>query len=153
MADNVEIYTDGACQGNPGPGGWGAILVCKGIEKEISGYTPNTTNNRMEITAVIEALKCLKRPCEVTITSDSKYLCDSINRNWAISWRRRNWVKSDGTPAKNPDLWETLLNLLQDQISFKFVWVKGHNGHQYNERCDQLAVNAIETQGSSSLIF
>lgn len=99
MADSVEIYTDGACQGNPGPGGWGAILVCKGIEKEISGYTPNTTNNRMEITAVIEALKCLKRPCEVTITSDSKYLCDSINRNWAISWRRRNWVKSEGSPT------------------------------------------------------
>ena len=150
MADKVEIYTDGACSGNPGPGGYGAVLVSKHVEKEISGYVPETTNNRMEILAVIEALKCLKRPCDVVITTDSKYVCDSINRNWAVTWRSRNWFKSDGTPAKNPDLWKELLDLLDKQVSFKFVWVKGHNGHKYNERCDQLAVNAIETRGSSN---
>ena len=146
--DTVKIYTDGACQGNPGPGGWGAILVCKGVEKEISGYSSDTTNNRMEIMAVIEALKCLKRPCEVVITTDSKYVCDSINKNWAISWRRHNWIKSDGSPAKNSELWDELLKLLQKQINYKFVWVKGHNGHKYNERCDRLAVSAIEHKGS-----
>ncbi len=138
----VEIFTDGACSGNPGPGGWGAILRYQGHEKEISGGDPQTTNNRMELMAVIEALKCLKEPCSVTLTSDSKYVCDAIIKGWAESWKKRGWIKGDKTPAKNPELWEELLSLLKYH-TVKIVWVKGHNGHSENERCDTLAVNAI----------
>lgn len=138
---NVEIYTDGACSGNPGKGGWGAVLVCNGKEKEISGAEAETTNNRMELTAVIEALKALKYPCEVKLTTDSKYVCDAINQQWVYSWKKNGWRKADKKPALNVDLWEKLLDLLElHQVSF--VWVKGHNGHPYNERCDALAVNA-----------
>lgn len=136
---NIEIYTDGACSGNPGKGGWGAVLVYKGIEKEIFGGSPETTNNRMELTAVIEALKCLKEPCNVTVTTDSKYVCDAINKGWVYSWEKNNWKKSDKKPALNVDLWKELLHLL-DKHKVEFVWVKGHNGHPYNERCDKLAV-------------
>lgn len=137
---NIEIYTDGACSGNPGKGGWGAILVYKGIEKEIFGGSADTTNNRMELTAVIEALKCLKEPCNVKVTTDSKYVCDGINKGWVYSWKKNNWRKSDKKPALNVDLWEELLNLLEKH-KVEFVWVKGHNGHPYNERCDKLAVD------------
>ena len=138
---NVEIYTDGACSGNPGKGGWGAVLVCNGKEKEISGAEAETTNNRMELTAVIEALKALKYPCEVKLPTDSKYVCDAINQQWVYSWKKNGWRKADKKPALNVDLWEKLLDLLElHQVSF--VWVKGHNGHPYNERCDALAVNA-----------
>ena len=138
---NVEIYTDGACSGNPGKGGWGAVLVCNGKEKEISGAEAETTNNRMELTAVIEALKALKYPCEVKLTTDSKYVCDAINQQWVYSWKKNGWRNADKKPALNVDLWEKLLDLLElHQVSF--VWVKGHNGHPYNERCDALAVNA-----------
>lgn len=137
---NIEIYTDGACSGNPGKGGWGAVLVYKGIEKEIFGGSPDTTNNRMELTAVIEALKCLKEPCNVTVTTDSKYVCDAINKGWVYSWEKNNWKKSDKKPALNVDLWEELLILL-GKHNVEFVWVKGHNGHPYNERCDKLAVD------------
>ena len=137
---NIQIYTDGACSGNPGKGGWGAVLVYKSVEKELSGAEENTTNNRMELTAVIKALKQLKEPCKVVLTTDSKYVCDSINKGWVYSWQRNNWKKADKKPALNVDLWEQLLELLQiHQVDF--VWVKGHNGHKYNERCDQLAVN------------
>ncbi|MGN0537139.1 MAG: ribonuclease HI [Acutalibacteraceae bacterium] len=138
----VEIFTDGACSGNPGPGGWGAVLRYHGHEKEISGGEAQTTNNRMELMAVIEALKCLKEPCSITLTSDSKYVCDAISKGWAKSWQKRGWVKGDKTPAKNPELWEELLKLLESH-TVKIVWVKGHNGHPENERCDTLAVNAI----------
>lgn len=138
----VEIFTDGACSGNPGPGGWGAVLRYQGHEKEISGGEAQTTNNRMELMAVIEALKCLKEPCSVTLTSDSKYVCDAITKGWAKSWQKKGWVKGDKTPAKNPALWEELLKLLELH-TVKVVWVKGHNGHPENERCDTLAVNAI----------
>ena len=137
---NVEIYTDGACSGNPGMGGWGAILVYNGKEKEICGSEAQTTNNRMELTAVIEALKALKEPCSVTLTTDSKYVCDAINQEWVYNWRRNNWRKPDKKPALNVDLWEELLALLEKH-SVKFIWVKGHNGNAYNERCDKLAVN------------
>lgn len=137
---NIEVYTDGACSGNPGKGGWGAVLVYKGIEKEIFGGSPETTNNRMELTAVIEALKCLKEPCNVTVTTDSKYVCDAINKGWVYSWEKNNWKKSDKKPALNVDLWKELLHLL-DKHKVEFVWVKGHNGHPYNERCDKLAVD------------
>ena len=135
---HVDIYTDGACRGNPGAGGWGAVLVCRGVEKELSGGEPMTTNNRMELTAAIEALRALSRPCEITLTSDSKYLVDGITKGWAESWKSRGWVKSDKSPALNPDLWDALLTELA-RHKVTFVWVKGHAGHPYNERCDQLA--------------
>ena len=137
---NVEIYTDGACSGNPGKGGWGAVLVYGNKEKEISGADADTTNNRMELTAVIEALSLLKEPCNVTLTTDSKYVCDAINKEWVYSWRKNGWRKADKKPALNVDLWEQLLNLLETH-NVTFVWVRGHNGHPYNERCDTLAVN------------
>lgn len=134
----VSIYTDGACRGNPGAGGWGAILVYGTAERELSGGEPMTTNNRMELTAVITALMTLREPCEVTLTSDSRYVIDGIEKGWAKSWRARGWRKADKSPALNPDLWEELLNLL-DVHRVTFVWVRGHAGHPYNERCDALA--------------
>ena len=134
----VILYTDGACSGNPGPGGWGAILEYNGVKKELSGGESLTTNNRMELTAAIEALSALKEPCRVTLTSDSKYLVDAIEQGWARSWREKGWRKADKSPALNPDLWEKLLNLL-DTHEVELVWVKGHDGHPYNERCDKLA--------------
>ncbi len=140
----LDIYTDGACSGNPGPGGYGAILVYKGIEKIISGGEAHTTNNRMELTAVIKALEALREPCEITVTTDSKYVCDGITKGWAKSWRKNGWRKGDGKPALNPELWERLLELL-DGHKVKFVWVKGHAGHPYNERCDRLAVDKIKS--------
>ena len=135
---HVDIYTDGACRGNPGRGGWGAILVFRGLEKELCGGEPETTNNRMELTAAISALAALKEPCEVTLTSDSKYLIDAVTLGWAESWRARGWRKADKSPALNVDLWERLLALLEIH-KVTFVWVKGHDGHPYNERCDKLA--------------
>ncbi|MBR6709548.1 MAG: ribonuclease HI [Clostridia bacterium] len=134
----VQIYTDGACRGNPGPGGWGAILVCGAHERELSGGEASTTNNRMELTAAIRALDTLTRPCNVTLTSDSKYLTDAINLGWARGWQARGWKKADKSPALNADLWAELLALL-DVHTVTFVWVRGHNGHPYNERCDALA--------------
>ncbi len=135
----VEIFTDGACSGNPGPGGWGAVLRYNGIVKELSGGEAQTTNNRMELSAVIAALSALKEPCRVILTSDSKYVTDGVTKGWAVGWRARGWKKSDGNPALNPDLWQKLLELLE-QHSVEFVWVKGHAGHPENERCDALAV-------------
>ncbi len=135
---HVDIYTDGSCRKNPGPGGWGAILVYGRIERELSGGEASTTNNRMELTAVISALKKLKEPCDVTVTSDSKYVCDAITLGWAEDWRRKGWRKADGKPALNPELWEELLSLLAIH-KVSFVWVKGHAGHPYNERCDEMA--------------
>ncbi|MDF1495983.1 ribonuclease HI [Caproiciproducens sp. CPB-2] len=139
----VEIYTDGACSGNPGPGGWGAVLRYNGVEKEISGGAADTTNNRMELTGVIEALRLLKEPCEVILCSDSKYVCDAISKGWAKSWRKNGWRKGDKKPALNPDLWEALLVLLEKH-RVTVQWIKGHAGHPENERCDRLAVAAIE---------
>ncbi len=135
----VEIFTDGACSGNPGPGGWGAVLRYNGREKELSGGETNTTNNRMELTAVIEALNCLKEPCKVTLTTDSKYVSDGIGKGWAESWQQNGWRKADKKPALNPDLWERLLKLLKIH-DVTINWVKGHAGHPENERCDELAV-------------
>ena len=135
----VDIYTDGACSGNPGPGGWGAILRFGPHEKELSGGEPNTTNNRMELTAVIKALSALKESCEITIHSDSKYIIDAIQQGWAKKWRANNWMRNKKDKALNPDLWGQLLGLLE-QHQVTFHWVKGHAGHPENERCDQLAV-------------
>lgn len=137
----VEIFTDGACSGNPGPGGWGTILRYNGIEKELSGGEANTTNNRMEMIAVIEGLKALKQPCHVILTSDSQYVCNGITKGWAAKWKKNNWIKSDKTKAKNPELWDELLSLL-DKHDVEINWVRGHNGHPENERCDRLAVEA-----------
>lgn len=136
---HVEIFTDGACSGNPGPGGWGVIMKYKENVKELSGGAAQTTNNRMEMTAVITALETLKEPCEVTLYSDSKYVIDSITKGWAKSWQKRGWVKSNKEKALNPDLWEKMLALLEKH-KVEFVWVKGHAGHPENERCDELAV-------------
>lgn len=135
----VQLFTDGACSGNPGPGGWGAILRYKGQEKELSGGEPMTTNNRMELLAAIEGLSALKQPCRVTLTSDSKYLVDAITKGWVYGWQKKGWKKSDNSPALNVDLWERLLPLLKYH-EVEFVWVKGHAGHPENERCDRLAV-------------
>lgn len=140
---NVIIYTDGACSGNPGAGGWGAVLEYGGKEKEISGGEPHTTNNRMELTAAIEALTMLKEPCEVALYSDSKYLIDTIQKGWAISWRKNGWKKADKKQALNVDLWEKLLGLLEVH-QVKFFWVKGHNDNEKNERCDRLAVSEVQ---------
>ena len=141
---HVDIYTDGACRGNPGKGGWGAVLVYGGKEKELSGGEAITTNNRMELSAAIEALSALKEPCEVTLTSDSKYLVDAIEKGWAVSWREKGWRKADKSPALNPDLWEKLLDLLEIH-KVTFIWVKGHVGHPYNERCDKLATTFADS--------
>lgn len=135
----VEIYTDGACSGNPGAGGWGAILRCDGKEKEMSGGEAHTTNNRMELLGVINALEALKYPCRVKLTTDSKYVVDGVTKGWAAGWRRRGWKKSDGKPALNTDLWGRLLDLLAKH-EVEFSWIKGHAGHEENERCDALAV-------------
>lgn len=135
---HVDIYTDGACRGNPGPGGWGAVLVYEGKEKELSGGEASTTNNRMELSSAIAALSALRFPCQVTLTSDSKYLTDAVNRGWLRDWQKRGWKKADKSPVLNVDLWQQLVELLRIH-EVTFVWVKGHAGHPYNERCDALA--------------
>ena len=139
----VEIFTDGACKGNPGPGGWGAILRYKGVEKEISGGERNTTNNRMELTAVISALRLLKESCTVTLYTDSQYVCNAVNHGWAKKWKANGWMRNKKEKALNPELWESLLELC-DRHEVSFNWVKGHAGHPENERCDRLAVAEAE---------
>ena len=135
----VILYTDGACSGNPGPGGWGAILEFNGVEKELSGGEPSTTNNQMELTAVIRGLEALKEPCHVELYSDSKYVIDGLSKGWAEGWKKRGWVKSDKKPALNPDLWERLLELTHIH-NLSYHWVKGHADNPKNNRCDALAV-------------
>ena len=134
----VEVFTDGACSGNPGPGGWGAVLRYNGVEKELCGGEKETTNNRMELTAVIAALSALKEPCRVLLTTDSQYVVNGIEKGWARSWKAKGWIKGDKTPALNPELWDQLLTQV-DRHKVEFVWVRGHAGHPYNERCDALA--------------
>lgn len=138
----LDIYTDGACSGNPGAGGYGVVMLYKGIRKEMSRGFKKTTNNRMETLAVIDALEALKEPCSVTLYSDSKYVVDSITKGWVQKWKKNNWIKSDKKKALNIDLWERLLPLLETH-SVKFVWVKGHADNVENERCDFLAREAI----------
>ncbi|MBL7016883.1 MAG: ribonuclease HI [Kiritimatiellales bacterium] len=143
MTETIEIYTDGACKGNPGPGGYGAVLLCGGQRKELSGGFRKTTNNRMELMACVEGLRALTRPGTVTLTSDSKYVVNAMARGWAKRWRSRGWKLSPSKPAKNSDLWKELLELCEKH-SVTFKWVKGHTGHPENERCDVLAVAASE---------
>lgn len=135
----ILLFTDGACSGNPGPGGWGTILKYKNNKKILSGGEKETTNNRMELTAVIMGLKALKEPCEVQLFSDSKYVCDGLSKGWAKSWKKNNWKKKDGKTALNIDLWEQLLELCETH-SLSIFWIKGHAGHPENEECDSLAV-------------
>ena len=142
----IEIFTDGACSGNPGPGGWGAVLRYKQHEKELSGGEAQTTNNRMELTALIAALEQLKEPCEITLCSDSKYVIDGLEKGWAKGWRARGWKKSDKSPALNPDLWGRLLDLCEGHV-IHYKWIKGHAGHPENERCDRLAVEQSKKYG------
>ena len=145
----VEIYTDGACSGNPGPGGWGAILRYGGHEKELSGGEAMTTNNRMELTAVIAALEALKESCAVELWSDSKYVIDALSLGWAGKWRANGWKKPDKKSALNPDLWEKLLELTEKH-EMRYHWVKGHADNEYNNRCDALAVAARERFAGAS---
>jgi ribonuclease HI len=137
----VEMFTDGACSGNPGPGGWGAILRYKTVEKKLSGYSPSTTNNRMELTAVVEGLRAMKEPCHLTIYTDSRYLKDGITA-WIHKWKRNGWRTSTKTPVKNQDLWEALDEAAQKH-TIEWRWIRGHAGHPENERADQLARDAI----------
>ena len=135
----VTIYTDGACSGNPGPGGWGAVLLYGRHQKEISGSEASTTNNRMELTAVIRALSILKEPCAVDLYSDSKYVIDALEKGWVYGWKKKGWIKSDKKPALNVDLWERLLELVS-RHRLRYHWVKGHAENEKNNRCDQMAV-------------
>lgn len=139
----VTLYTDGACSGNPGPGGWGAILMCDGYSKELSGSELLTTNNRMEITAVVEGLSRLKYPCEVEVYSDSAYTVNAFNQNWIKGWKKNGWRKADGKEVLNKDLWEKLDNLCSIH-TVSFIKVKGHADNEYNNRCDALATGAIK---------
>ena len=141
----VEIFTDGACSGNPGPGGWGAILRYGDTEKELSGGEAETTNNRMELTAAIEALNALKRPCEIVLTTDSTYVKDGIT-SWIDGWKKRGWKNSQKKPVKNEDLWKAL-DEARSRHAVEWKWVKGHAGHAENERCDELARNAMPGRG------
>ncbi|MBQ4146111.1 MAG: ribonuclease HI [Clostridia bacterium] len=144
----VEIYTDGACSGNPGPGGYGVILRYKQHEMELSGGAADTTNNRMELSAVIAGLEALNEPCDVTLYSDSKYFIDAIEQGWAVKWKTNGWMRTSKEKALNPDLWEKILQLL-DKHNVELVWVKGHAGHKENERCDQLAVSESKKYAKS----
>lgn len=139
----VKIYTDGACSGNPGPGGYGVVLEFKGNIKELSGGEKLTTNNKMELTAVIKGLEALKKPCNVILCTDSKYVVDSIQKGWVYKWRDNGWMRTKKDKALNSDLWQRLLKLLEIH-NVKFEWVKGHAGHPQNERCDKLAVQSYQ---------
>ena len=141
--EEVTIYTDGACSGNPGPGGWGAILMYKENKKEISGGKKDTTNNVMELPAVIEALKLLKFPCKVKLYSDSAYVVNAFLQNWVINWQRNNWKTADKKEVKNKELWQELVELTNIH-DITFIKVKGHSDNEYNNRCDELARKAIQ---------
>jgi len=139
MQKKVTLYTDGACSGNPGPGGWGAILRYGEHEKEISGGEEQTTNNKMELTAVIEGLRLLNQSCDVTVYSDSKYVCEAFNNGWIYGWMKKGWRKSDNKPVANVELWEELMREMK-RHKVEYVWVKGHAENEFNNRCDKLAV-------------
>jgi ribonuclease HI len=141
---NVKIYSDGSAQPNPGKGGYGTVLVFGEHLKELSCGFQLSTNNRMELLGAIVGLEALKSPCEVTLTTDSKYVVNGIEKGWAVGWKARNWSLASGKPAKNPDLWDRLLNAIAPH-KVTFVWVKGHNGHVLNERCDVLATTAANS--------
>ena len=140
--EEITLYTDGACSGNPGPGGWGSILILGENRKEISGGSKDTTNNIMELTAVIEGLKMLKRPCKVQVYSDSAYVVNGFNQKWIYGWMKKNWKNASGEPVKNKELWQELYNLTQKH-KVEFIKVKGHANNEFNNRCDEMARDAI----------
>ena len=147
---SVYLYTDGACSGNPGPGGWCAVLRYGSRDKIISGGEKSTTNNRMELTAVIEGLRALKEQCKVNCITDSKYICDAVNKNWLDSWKKKSWKKSNGKPVLNPDLWIEFVKLTSlHDVSFQ--WIKGHDGHPENELCDRTAVTEAQKYKDKSI--
>jgi ribonuclease HI len=151
MSDSVEIYTDGACKGNPGPGGWGALLVYKGVERELWGGEPDTTNNRMELTAAIRALETLNRTCRVELTTDSEYVMKGI-KEWLPNWKKRGWKTAARQPVKNADLWQAL-DAQVSRHEIHWHWVRGHNGHPGNERADQLANRGVaEVNGARQAV-
>lgn len=143
MKKKVTIYTDGACSGNPGPGGWGAILLYKEQTKELSGFEQETTNNRMELKAVIEAVRALKAPCEISVHTDSAYVCNAFRQGWLDNWSRNGWKTASKKPVENQDLWRALLDALQEH-DYAFIKVKGHSDNSFNNRCDELARLAIK---------
>ena len=143
MKKQVTVYTDGACSGNPGPGGWGAILMYQDQKKELSGFEPDTTNNRMELTAVIEAIRALKSPCELSIHTDSAYVCNAFQNGWLENWLSNGWKTASKRPVENQDLWLALLDALKPH-SVQFIKVKGHSDNPFNNRCDELARNAVK---------
>lgn len=147
----VEVFCDGACSGNPGPGGWGAILRCNGREKEISGGEALTTNNRMELTACIRALEALKEACEVSIFTDSRYLADAFDKSWLEKWQANGWKTAGKKPVKNQELWELMIKVSR-RHSLTWNWIKGHSGHPENERCDRLAVEQRDAFASGRLL-
>ncbi len=144
MEKTIAVYTDGACSGNPGPGGWGAIIIDENNEKEFSGFEPNTTNNRMELTAVIQGLSALKeQQASVTVYTDSQYIVNAINLHWLDNWQIKGWMNASKKPVANRDLWEMIIDL-NKKYKPTYVWVKGHSSNEYNNRCDALAVQAIQ---------
>ncbi|MDD2375873.1 MAG: ribonuclease HI [Clostridia bacterium] len=143
MRKKIIMYTDGACSGNPGPGGYAAILIYEGNIKEVSGFEKDTTNNKMELTAVIKGLESIKQPCDIEIYSDSTYVVDSVEKGWLFGWLKKNWIKSDKKPVKNVELWIEMLKYLKIH-NIKFIKVKGHSDNEYNNRCDKLAVEAYK---------
>lgn len=144
MEKTIAVYTDGACSGNPGPGGWGAIIIDENEEKEFSGFEPNTTNNRMELTAVIQGLSALKeQQASVTVYTDSQYIVNAINLHWLDNWQIKSWMNASKKPVANRDLWEMIIDL-NKKYKPTYVWVKGHSSNEYNNRCDALAVQAIQ---------
>jgi len=147
----VEIYTNGACSGNPGPGGWAAVLIYKGTKKEISGFEENTTNNRMELKAVIEALKALKRPCKVNLYSDSNYVINAFKEGWLKKWQKNNWLKSDKTPVENQDLWKEILEVSKGH-QINWIKIKGHADNEYNNLCDKIATKEIKKNTKSKIL-
>lgn len=149
MMKEIDLYTDGACSGNPGAGGYGAILIYRGVEREISGGEPSTTNNRMEIYAVIAGLRCLKEKCKVNIYSDSAYTVNAFNQHWIDNWMKSGWKKADGKPVLNAELWQELYSLVR-QHEVRFIKVKGHADNEYNNRCDALARAAIKNMNASA---
>ncbi|HHY79082.1 MAG TPA: ribonuclease HI [Thermoanaerobacter sp.] len=147
----IEIYTDGACSGNPGPGGWAAVLLYKGIKKEISGFEETTTNNRMELKAVIEALKALKKPCQVNLYSDSNYVVNAFKEGWLEKWQKNNWIKSDKKPVENQDSWKELLEVSANH-QINWIKVKGHADNEYNNLCDKIATKEIKKNAKSKIL-
>lgn len=152
LLKQIELYTDGACSGNPGPGGWGCVLISQNRKRRVSGYAPHSTNNKMELTAVIAGLQCLKKPSSVKIVTDSKYIHDAFSKGWITKWQKNNWITATKEPVKNKELWAELINL-EKKHTVAWEWVKGHSGDEFNDMCDELARMAIKNKGGIDEYF